>query len=118
MKDLKYFAIIAFCLSLLLSPLFAYANEGAVTHPAQKKVTQKSSKKPKKQKSKWSGNFSTGFEYNTNATSESIKRPVPSDESGFKYPISFGINYALVKKGPWELKASYSQSASLYSINS
>ena len=115
MKGLKYFAIIASCLSLLLSPLFSYANEGAVTqnHP-RNTVTKKASQKPKKPKSKWSGNFSSGFEYNTNATSESIKRPVPSDERGFKYPISFGINYALVKKGPWELKASYSQSASLY----
>ncbi len=113
-KNLQFFVTAFFGLCLLLSPLFSYANEPAVTQPHQKKVIKKVSKKPKKPKSKWSGNFSAGYQYNSNATSEAVKRPKPTEQSGFKYPISFGVNYEIFKHGPWALKASYSQSHSLY----
>ena len=69
-------------------------------------------KKPEK---KWSGSLSTGFEINSNASSEATKRPVIANEHAFKFPNSVSLNYLLTKSDPWTLNATYSHTGAYYS---
>lgn len=69
----------------------------------------------KKAEKKWSGSLSAGFDDNSNASSEPTKRQVPAQEHAFKFPVTVSLNYELPKLGPWNLKASYTNSDSFYS---
>ncbi len=69
-------------------------------------------KRPKPKR--WSGNFSIGQEYDTNATSESRFTPSISEEHTFRMPVSFNFNYDLMKSGPWSTRFSYSHYDSFY----
>ena len=88
-----------------------YKEKAQTDLQAIEKVAQ-AAKKPEK---KWSGSLSTGFEINSNASSEATKRPVIANEHAFKFPNSVSLNYQLVKSDPWTWSATYSHTGAYYS---